>query len=455
MSYNSKYTGQQVEDLLDQVASGNAGGGGGGIAVETDPIFSASRAASITEDDKEAWNNKVSYSVKDFSVVNADGFMTSEGDGFVFPNTPAAQAEQGFVLATLDDIPNAITEADITAMGFTKNTGTYSKPSGGIPQSDLAEEVKGALRKAEQYTGTVTEIKVNGNNIGASGGVVDLGNLGTYSKPSTGIPKSDLNPSVQTSLGKADTAVQPADIKEAVYIADFTMESLKRGMKSGTNVDCNMQALVTSMNANKVILVREAEDSSYKGVHILNGYAEDLLYFSIVDSTGNILWCDGTNCTDTYIDGKTLHLQDWWKKQDTLVSGENIKTINGESIVGSGNITIGGSGSAQLPLNSVIINLRGSSLAIPSGKVTELILLQTGGGTFALSADKKVGEDNVWVIRFSISIDNLGIYQVVADEGYSIKWANGVAPTFEKGKHYELSFRLIGQTFLGVWASFE
>lgn len=28
MSYNSKYTGQEVENLLDQVASGNAGGGG-------------------------------------------------------------------------------------------------------------------------------------------------------------------------------------------------------------------------------------------------------------------------------------------------------------------------------------------------------------------------------------------------------------------------------------------
>ena len=29
MSYNSKYTGMQVEDLLDQVANGNVGGGGG------------------------------------------------------------------------------------------------------------------------------------------------------------------------------------------------------------------------------------------------------------------------------------------------------------------------------------------------------------------------------------------------------------------------------------------
>lgn len=33
-------------------------------------------------------------------------------------------------------------------------------------------------------------------------------NAGTYSKPSGGIPKSDLASEVQTSLGKADTALQ-------------------------------------------------------------------------------------------------------------------------------------------------------------------------------------------------------------------------------------------------------
>lgn len=55
--YNSKYSGEQVEALLDQVASGNAGGGGGGgITVETDPIFSASPAATITEEDIAEWN---------------------------------------------------------------------------------------------------------------------------------------------------------------------------------------------------------------------------------------------------------------------------------------------------------------------------------------------------------------------------------------------------------------
>lgn len=44
-------------------------------------------------------------------------------------------------------------------------------------------------------------------------------NTGDYSKPSGGIPKTDLDSSVQTSLGKADTAVQSLNVK---FIADTT-----------------------------------------------------------------------------------------------------------------------------------------------------------------------------------------------------------------------------------------
>lgn len=58
--FNSKYTGEQVEAILDSVANGEAGGGGGGgITVETDPVFSASPAASITDVKKAEWDNKV------------------------------------------------------------------------------------------------------------------------------------------------------------------------------------------------------------------------------------------------------------------------------------------------------------------------------------------------------------------------------------------------------------
>ena len=55
--------------------------------------------------------------------------------------------------------------------------GTYSKPSGGIPDTDIASAATWNAK-------------------------------GTYSKPSGGIPASDLASAVQTSLGKADTALQ-------------------------------------------------------------------------------------------------------------------------------------------------------------------------------------------------------------------------------------------------------
>ena len=40
-------------------------------------------------------------------------------------------------------------ETDVEALGFTKNTGTYSKPSGGIPKTDLASDVQTSLNKAD------------------------------------------------------------------------------------------------------------------------------------------------------------------------------------------------------------------------------------------------------------------------------------------------------------------
>lgn len=60
------------------------------------------------------------------------------------------------------------------------NSGFYTKPSGGIPSSDLSSTVQSAL------------------NSGSS----------AYQKPSGGIPETDLASAVQTSLGKADTALQ-------------------------------------------------------------------------------------------------------------------------------------------------------------------------------------------------------------------------------------------------------
>ena len=69
--------------------------------------------------------------------------------------------------------------------------GTYSKPSGGIPKTDLATAVQTSLGKADTALQSAPVTSVNTK----TGAVVltasDVG-AGTYSKPSGGIPKTDL-----------------------------------------------------------------------------------------------------------------------------------------------------------------------------------------------------------------------------------------------------------------------
>jgi len=53
-------------------------------------------------------------------------------------NTPVAPDANKNVNIT---VPAAVTESTVSGWGFTKNAGTYSKPSSGIPASDLAQGV--------------------------------------------------------------------------------------------------------------------------------------------------------------------------------------------------------------------------------------------------------------------------------------------------------------------------
>lgn len=64
-------------------------------------------------------------------------------------------------------IPNAITESTISNWGFTKNTGTYIKPSDGIPIGDLKDTIRKSLGKADT---AIQEVKtINGQSLVGNG----------------------------------------------------------------------------------------------------------------------------------------------------------------------------------------------------------------------------------------------------------------------------------------------
>lgn len=225
-------------------------------------------------------------------------------------------------------IPAAVTEGTVSGWGFTKNTGTYSKPAGGIPKSDLATAVQTSLNKADtalqehqsltayrtaaaqdaidsskvdkvtgkglstndytaaakakvdaipanpKYTDTVyddTALKARVATIEGkestwnaksdfSGSYNDLTdkptipapvteqtvsgwgftkNTGTYSKPTGGIPKSDLVAAVQTSLDKANSALQSVPSTYRTAAAQDTIDSGKVDKVTGKGLSSN------------------------------------------------------------------------------------------------------------------------------------------------------------------------------------------------------------------------
>lgn len=119
--------------------------------------------------------NGVEYELEDTVARAATEQMADEIAGIsgsvssVNGKTGAVALDANDIGALPDDtpIPAAVTEQTVSNWGFTKNTGTYSKPSGGIPKSDLTSAVQTSLNKADtalqqhqSLTGYATETYV-------------------------------------------------------------------------------------------------------------------------------------------------------------------------------------------------------------------------------------------------------------------------------------------------------
>lgn len=131
--------------------------------------------------------------------------------------------------------------------------GTYSKPSGGIPATDLASAVQTSLGKADTALQSYTETDPVFTASAAHGiSSTDISNWnakGTYSKPSGGIPKTDLASAVQTSLGKADTALQSYTETDPVFAASVAADITSSDISNWNSKTSNI-GTITGINMN-------------------------------------------------------------------------------------------------------------------------------------------------------------------------------------------------------------
>ncbi len=135
-------------------------------------------------------------------------------------------------------------------------------------------------------------------------------------------------------------------------------------------------------------------------------------------------------------------------KQDKLISGSNIKTINGESVLGSGDISIASEGGAassiNYDLNIKAVNHRGYSKGAPENTIPAYIMSKQQGFTY-VECDVSFTKDSVAVLLHDSTIDrtsngsgNIGSFtyeqllQYDFGSWYNSKFAGTTIPTFKE-----------------------
>ena len=162
----------------------------------------------------------------DFAGLDGNGNLVDSGS----KASDFATAAQGLLADTAYQKPSGGIPSTDLASGVNTSLGkadtAYQKPSTGIPETDLDAATQQKINTAVDVSGKAD--KVTGATAGdfagldANGNLTDSGKKASdfataaqgaladtaYQKPSGGIPDTDLSAAVQTSLGKADTAIQ-------------------------------------------------------------------------------------------------------------------------------------------------------------------------------------------------------------------------------------------------------
>ena len=323
MDFQSKYTGEEMEGLLDQVANGDIGGGEGGITQESDPVFSASPAASITNDKIAEWNNKV-------DKVNGKQLSTED---------------------------------------FT--TGLKNKLSGLSNYDD-------------------TEISN------------DIESL-----------RQDFNTLVS---GDTTTAIKSFN--------DIT--AFLEGIEDSESLDSIIASIEQQIagKMDKVTLASVATSGNYN----------DLSNKPTIPATLSQLTQSASCRTVTDTEKST-----WGGKQDKLVSGTNLKTINGESLLGSGDIAISSGGSSSKEVAEAPVEMMGGPLMInfanspmQPNKVYVASSKINGIYNLSLATPTEIHAEYMLIFSTGDPIETFAFPD-------NIRWANGVVPTIEINASYELS----------------
>ena len=340
----------------------------GYIYQETDPVFVASAAYNITNNDITAWNGQAEVFIYDIdiSTMPANGHMTIDTD------VPFNAINAAFTAGKVVYVKITNSQYSPYILSLVSNYGGYYS----------FEYVTLGFAAIANIYPTFEEVFVS--------------EFEHYTKPSGGIPKTDLASAVQTSLGKADTALQSFTETDPVFAASaahgITSSDISNwnsktsntgtitgitmnGVSKGTSGVVDLGTVITSEttlskgtttgNGNAVtdISVSDHTITLTKGTTFLT--SETQLSKGTTTGAGNVV-------TDISVSGHTI----------TLTKGSTIPTVNNPTITltfnGStvGTFTLNQSGNQSIDIGSIIglpsysSSNNGQILGVVNGQLT-------------------------------------------------------------------------------------
>ena len=255
---------------------------------ETDPVFSASAAAGITSSNISTWNAKQD-AISDLATIRSNASTAAT----------AVDVQQGSCLTIVNGHLTVDTQELDYEMGF----------------------------GAAAYKGVATSVASGNTNLVTSGAVYTAVNA-KYTKPSTGIPKTDLASAVQTSLGKADTALQSVTFSDLTShpttLVGYGITDAYTKTEADTEYAKYLPLAGGTMTGNITF-----SSSSDKSIYANNGTLNQRMM--LMSSSGNLTigYDLPTNSKALYLDGYSIYLRYGTTKENSILMNGSNGTISG------------------------------------------------------------------------------------------------------------------------------
>lgn len=311
---------------------------------ETDPVFMASPASGITSQDITNWNSKLDAS-------SLDQYYTSAETDIAIDNAVSGKADLSAVTAQISEVKQEI-EAEIPTkvsslqndLNFV-NSGDvktqvegYNYINSGQAQTQIDNSISGKLDSNVFTTYTAsTQTELNGKQdiSGMTEYATTAFTESTYLKEHQSLSAYSTTEQMNQAIGSA-TAATTGWVESQGFLTEH--QSLSAYTPTSGFSTINGSAITEGGN----IVVEETPYSGGTNIditdHIISvtGITVPTKLSELTNDEGFINSGQAQTQIDNAVSGK----------QDTLVSGENIKTINNQSLLGSGNIEIQGGGEA-------------------------------------------------------------------------------------------------------------